>query len=496
MKLVVIALILIIFPYISQIRAEDHALIVGTDKYADPNLSTTDGAADDARAMQRLLIEKFGFAPGSIKLLIDDQATARNIVSNFETWLIGGTRPGDRVFFFYAGHGFQAPDDNDDEEDNEDEVITPYDVAFKAVGGKVVLTDENTFIRDDKFNDFIARLSGRRAVLMFDSCHSGTISRGLSPAGKYLESRYLRLKPTRSLVDNEGYSAVPAKGRPRDISSVRETAVDGNVNGVVVLSAASPYQQAFPIVTDQNVTRGAFSYIFETLVRQKGAEKLRDLEADLKREMKNFADKGLIGQSTNGEFQVPQVDVISKTPLADKPLFAAASPGDNMGAAVQSALFNPLSAMKVKLDVGRSRYKIGDKISYSVDVSDTSYLYILVFSADNKAFCIFPTSIGGDTLNKVMKGRYDFPRDGYETEATEPAGKDVWVALASRTPLRLGEKEEYTWDEMFGRIGLAELQKAIADKVARLRGAKNVKSTPLTADGWQADTVVVETVRD
>jgi hypothetical protein len=88
------------------------------------------------------------------------------------------------VIFFYAGHGFQAPDDNGDEEDNEDEVITPYDVAFKAVGGKVVLTDENTFIRDDKFNDFIARLSGRRAVLMFDSCHSGTISRGILRIGK------------------------------------------------------------------------------------------------------------------------------------------------------------------------------------------------------------------------------------------------------------------------------------------------------------------------
>lgn len=476
--------------------AEDRALLVGVDVYANPNLSRTDGATDDAKAMQKLLIEKFGFAPNSIKLLLDSQATAQNIVQNFETWLINGTRPGDRVFFIYAGHGFQAPDDNGDEEDGQDEVITPYDITFTSDGGKIVLDNEKTFVRDDKFNDFIARLSGRRAVLLFDSCHSGTISRGVSADGKKLPSRYLKLKQTRSSSGAEVYSAVPAKNQPRDLVSVTEKSLDGNVNGVVVLSAASPYQQAFPVVTKTNVTRGAFSYLFENLLSYDSTLNLTNLDAALKREMKNFADKGFIGQSTNGEFQVPQMDIISAVNIKDKPLFAASSnaPTENMEAAVETALFNPLSAMNVKLNLDKTRYKIGETIRYGVDVGEDSYLYILVFSTQNKAFCIFPTVTGGDLNNFVKKGRQQFPREDYTTEATEPLGKDVWVALVSKKKLNLGEKEEYTWDEMFQRIGLAELQKQIADKITKNRGAGNKKNISLTAADWQADSVVVETI--
>ena len=481
------------------VKAEDHALIVGTDIYANPSISHTDGAADDARALKKLLIEKFGFSTNQIKTLINEEATAAAIVSNFQTWLIGGTRPGDRVFFYYAGHGFQVPDDNGDEEDKLDEVISPYDVVIKSVNGKITLPDEKTFVRDDKFNDFIAQLSGRRAVLMFDSCHSGTIARGISAGGKNLESRYLRLKPSRSVVDsNNTYSEVPDKGK-RDLTTIREDILDGNVNGVVVLSAASPYQQAFPINTDDQGTRGAFTYVFENLIRKNENEKLDDLENDLKKEMKRYADKGMIGQSSNGEFQVPQIDIISKTKLNNKPLFAATSNEPDYTVAVETAMFNPLSPLRVKLDLDKRRYKIDDEIHYTVDVSETSFLYILVFSAENKAFCIFPTPEDKTFPNKVLPGKYSFPLkdengvEKYVTSATEPTGKDVWVALISRKQLRLGEKEAYSWDEMFSRIGLAELQKAIADKVSRSRGAGN-KNIPPAADDWQASSVVVETV--
>ena len=47
---------------------------------------------------------------------------------------------------------------------------------------------------------------------------------------------------------------------------------------------------------------------------------------------------------------------------------------------------------------------------------------------------------------------------------------------------------------MFRIIGLAELQKAIADKLARTRGAGNKKIAASPAADWQADAVVIETV--
>ena len=494
MKFTIIGLVIILVGGAFTVRAADRALVVGVDVYADNSIGTTDGATDDARAMRQLLIEKFGFAPASIRMLLDEEATAGNIVSNFRSWLIDGTRPGDRVFFFYAGHGFQVPDDNGDEADGMDEVITPYDVKIVPQGRNILLPDERTFIRDDRFNDFIAELSGRRVVLMFDSCHSGTLSRSAGGNTGKLQSRYLSLKPTRSIVDG-GYSDVPADAKSRDLNSISEDGLRESVNGVVILSAASAYQQAFPIVLPGNRMRGAFSYIFENLIRRNPGVRLEDLERDMKREMKIFADKEIIGQSRNGEYQVPQVEIISKIGLADKPLFAGSTAETNVEEAVKYALFNPLSDLRVRLALDKPRYRLGETIDYTVDISADAYLYILVFSAQNQAFCIFPTKIGKDTVNYLKAGRHNFPRDDYVTEATEPVGRDVWVALASKQKLRIGEKEAYSWNEMFDRVGLARLQQEIARRVSKTRGAGNSSITRLTNDDWQADVVVVETTR-
>jgi hypothetical protein len=47
-------------------------------------------------------------------------------------WLIGGTQPGDSLFFHYSGHGSQVVDHSGDEEDGLDETICPVD--FKSAG--------------------------------------------------------------------------------------------------------------------------------------------------------------------------------------------------------------------------------------------------------------------------------------------------------------------------------------------------------------------------
>ena len=57
----------------------------------------------DARAMEQLIKSVYKFA--EVKVLINEEATASNIERWFRSWLIAGTQPGDRVFFFYAGQG-------------------------------------------------------------------------------------------------------------------------------------------------------------------------------------------------------------------------------------------------------------------------------------------------------------------------------------------------------------------------------------------------------
>ena len=90
--------------------AVDRALIVGVERYADPNAPDTPGCEADARAMEQLIKSVYKFA--EVKVLINEEATASNIERWFRSWLIAGTQPGDRVFFFYAGHGSQIADDN------------------------------------------------------------------------------------------------------------------------------------------------------------------------------------------------------------------------------------------------------------------------------------------------------------------------------------------------------------------------------------------------
>src|SRR5262245_54980996 len=186
MKLATFALF-IALALTSTLFASDRALIVGVEKYRDPLVPPTPGCEADPRSMARLISSVHQIT--EVKVLINPAATAANIEHWFRTWLIAGTRPGDRVFFFYAGHGSQIADDNGDEskDDGKDETLAPYDVNPR--------TGAN-MIRDDLFDELIVRLSGRRAVLVFDSCHSGTISRGLPKLKEFARGGGARYLPT------------------------------------------------------------------------------------------------------------------------------------------------------------------------------------------------------------------------------------------------------------------------------------------------------------
>ena len=511
------SLILLLFMCfaLSQIsRAEDRVLLVGTNTYA--NAADTPGCEEDARALERVLKNRFGFARGSIKMLLGSQATAANIDKAVKTWLIEGTKEGDRIFFFYAGHGAQAPDDNGDEKDGKDEVMAPYDVLVAPPG---VPTDN--FIRDDQINEWLAELLGRRVVFAFDSCHSGTISRGLG-GKKPINSRFLRMKTAPvSRGAGDVYSTVPSSGGGRDLGIVKEKSTDGLVNGAVVLSAASPYQEAQPVGVNGEY-RGAFSYLLEQALDRGEQMPVGEIATALKTGMKRLAVAGEIPAGRNGEFQAPDVEYAGNEAIANLPLWwGAAANAGNVGAnaAAPAALYNPQSDLKVKFsmlskgcDTGKPatcrpvaaspppKYAYEDLFAFDVNISgageENVYLYVLIFSQGNEAACVFPAVNGDDTDNQVSMGNHRFPRQRpgkppYEVFASAPEGFDVWVALVSRAKLKLGEKEKYTWEEVFSRLGIPELQKVVSESKLRMRGAG--ARVQMGAKDWQAATFVVET---
>jgi hypothetical protein len=437
----------------------------------------------DATQTAGFLQSRYGFAADSIKVLTNEQATAGAIEQQFRQWLIEGTRPGDRVFFLYAGHGSQLPDDNGDEEDNLDETIAPYDVNPETGSGE---------IRDDVFDELIAQLSGRRAVLVFDSCHSGTISRDIPKLHAFPRgggARYLpRPDQFKALAASKDGAAYSVQGGPRSrdlkrVGGFLDSSKVKTLSGVVVISAAASTQRAYPLEVGSTL-RGALSYVFANEQNdQNGAlPTLKELKARVANRINALQASGKL----DGD-QQPQFDVISTVALDDEPLFATAE------SAPPIALTNPISPMRLTLTTGEHKtlYHSGEKVTYQVTSDTPGYLYLLVFSRNDVATCIFPND--NDRDNQIAAGSHTIPRaDTYEFPVGEPYGRDVFVALVTKERVNIGDKVDYTWGEVFQRLNLHGLQEAIGN-AASARGV-GVKATGAGLDprGWQGATVVVE----
>jgi hypothetical protein len=158
--------------------AADRALIIGVNQYPhiSPQLQLT-GAVNDARMMERVAREVWGFLPENIRLLLNHDATSRSIVAAIENWLIEGTQPGDRVLLTYSGHGYFQRNFDGTETTGFDQTLAPHDV--QRVGAGYI-----NMISDDEIGRLLQRLAGREVMLIIDSCHSGTITRALDPAAR------------------------------------------------------------------------------------------------------------------------------------------------------------------------------------------------------------------------------------------------------------------------------------------------------------------------
>lgn len=166
--------------------ATNRALLVGVTAYDNlPENRQLHGPSNDAELMRGMLRDQ-GFAERDIITLADDlpgaESPTRRAIDRAFSRLAAGTKPGDFVFVHFSGHGSQQParskgsDAELAEPDGLDETILPRDVGrwdgtTRTVGG--ALTDD----------EIMASLSGIRergafVWAVFDSCHSGDITRG------------------------------------------------------------------------------------------------------------------------------------------------------------------------------------------------------------------------------------------------------------------------------------------------------------------------------
>jgi hypothetical protein len=163
------------------LAAADRALIVGVDRYpaivrddvaGGANLS---GAVVDARTFAELLVSVFRVPPSSIAMLTDGTATRERILQEFQSWLIDGSRPGDRVFFYFAGHGARILVAGPGGTRRLTSTIVPSDARGDlAVSGATV----SGMIQGTEIRELLQRLGDRDVTVVVDACFSGSISRG------------------------------------------------------------------------------------------------------------------------------------------------------------------------------------------------------------------------------------------------------------------------------------------------------------------------------
>jgi hypothetical protein len=160
----------------TEVAGNGWALFVAVDDYDETRYTGEDGntyyfpklhycvkgAQEMAAALQPMYPHQ--------KILVDHQVTHGGVYSAIANWL--AQAPEDATaLIYYSGHGSRTPDQNNDEIDDYDETLVPWDYGSKR-----------EFITDDELHRWLSLLNTNQVVMIFDSCHSGTMERGVFTA--------------------------------------------------------------------------------------------------------------------------------------------------------------------------------------------------------------------------------------------------------------------------------------------------------------------------
>jgi peptidoglycan/xylan/chitin deacetylase (PgdA/CDA1 family)/uncharacterized caspase-like protein len=163
---------------------DSHALVVGIDEYTRwPGLHH---AVRDAKAVQQLLVTRFGFKPENVSLLLDAQATRSNILRALNDKLADAkaVRRDDRVVVFYAGHGGTR------------KLASGRDVGYLIPVDAPLADYAADAISMPQLQEVAEAITAKHVLFMIDACYSGlglTRAGGTNPSKNFLADNARRL---------------------------------------------------------------------------------------------------------------------------------------------------------------------------------------------------------------------------------------------------------------------------------------------------------------
>jgi uncharacterized caspase-like protein/tetratricopeptide (TPR) repeat protein len=147
---------------------QSYAVVIGIAHYQNlPAFAQLQYPDRDADSIYTTLISQQGgqFPANHVHVLIGAQATQANILHELQDWLPSVSAPNDRIFIYFAGHGFISDGKG---------YLAPYDVDLHHIAATAVPMELlGTLIG--------GKIQGKSKVLITDACHSGAITPETDP---------------------------------------------------------------------------------------------------------------------------------------------------------------------------------------------------------------------------------------------------------------------------------------------------------------------------
>lgn len=427
--------------------AENRVLLVGIEQYqfVAPKLNAP---KNDVANMKKLAVDLLGYKTGQITTLLDQQATKEGILSRIKTELIAKTNAGDKVLFYYSGHGYQIKDTNTDEADNKDETLVSYDA----------LSDGSNMITDDELRKLFDQITDRKVTIIIDSCHSGTMVRGLTRKDK---SRFIK-KP-------QGFFAKTRSSgskRLHDITDIDATGLADHrkeapflvaAKNRVVWSATAAGQEAYidQTIPSASPQQSLFTrWFIDGLRNSADANKNHSishaelLEYTRKKSDEYCQDASHCNQSLGltPTLEVPDAlryATLLAAPVEDKPGSQFTLPPEIITLPeIADEILPVIDQDSIRIDVeinGKSTHKLhlNDHLFIQVISKKAGYLLLLDQDAQGKLRQLYPSHAKMENKIKANKGVL-IPEDSssYLVTASE-LGKSKLIAIVTQDKLNL-----------------------------------------------------------
>ena len=176
-----------------------YAVIVSIGNYQDARIPKLRFTRADAESFYQYLIDpdRGGFSSENVRLLIDEQATLKNLRSTIGTWLAERAKPEDTVILYYSGHGGLGADLSGEAVDGKNRYLINYDADPDDLYA--------TSLPNPELALMLARIQSQKLVFFLDCCYSG----GTASGNGIIKS----FNPSASVVKSDVYAPFAGQGR-------------------------------------------------------------------------------------------------------------------------------------------------------------------------------------------------------------------------------------------------------------------------------------------